>query len=78
MKLFATYGDDLLFINTNVTYASQVRSMMRKAAKRFGRLDFAVNNAGVYDWRDYSRMEGIRMRPDDGCESEGRLCVEKP
>ena len=31
MKLFATYGDDLLFINTNVTDASQGRSMMRKA-----------------------------------------------
>ncbi len=40
-------GGEALFIPANVTLAGQVQALVRRTASRFGRLDCAVNNAGV-------------------------------
>jgi NAD(P)-dependent dehydrogenase (short-subunit alcohol dehydrogenase family) len=41
------HGRQSLFIETDVTRESDVRTMMNRAAEQFGRVDVAVNNAGV-------------------------------
>lgn len=40
-------GRDSLFIPCDVTQRDQVQAMVRQVAERFGRLDVAVNNAGI-------------------------------
>lgn len=50
MEMLEQRGSDIYFIETDVTDSKQVRNMVRKTARQFGRLDMAVNNAGVYDY----------------------------
>lgn len=40
-------GRDSLFLACDVTRREQVQEMVRRVAERFGRLDIAVNNAGI-------------------------------
>lgn len=40
-------GVDSLFIHCDVTQKSQVQAMVQQVVARFGRLDIAVNNAGI-------------------------------
>jgi NAD(P)-dependent dehydrogenase (short-subunit alcohol dehydrogenase family) len=40
-------GADGLFVRTDVSNGADIKAMVQKAVARFGRLDFAVNNAGV-------------------------------
>jgi NAD(P)-dependent dehydrogenase (short-subunit alcohol dehydrogenase family) len=40
-------GVDALFVHTDVSDASSVANLMRSTVERFGRLDFAFNNAGI-------------------------------
>lgn len=51
LELFRTRSEKVHFIRTDVTDAAQVRAAVRQNGKRFGRLDFAVNNAGVYRYQ---------------------------
>jgi len=46
-ELAETYGIDSFCIPCDVTDPDQVNSMMDEAVKRLGRLDIAVNNAGI-------------------------------
>lgn len=48
LELSRTRSEKVHFICTDVTDAAQVRTAVRQTRKRFGSLDFAVNNAGVY------------------------------
>jgi NAD(P)-dependent dehydrogenase (short-subunit alcohol dehydrogenase family)/ribulose-5-phosphate 4-epimerase/fuculose-1-phosphate aldolase len=41
------YGDNVLFVPTNVTVASDLEKLMLETVKRFGGLDLLVSNAGV-------------------------------
>lgn len=41
-------GRDAIFVQCDVTESSQVETMVGAVVKRFGRLDIAVNNAGVF------------------------------
>jgi NAD(P)-dependent dehydrogenase (short-subunit alcohol dehydrogenase family) len=40
-------GGDALFVRTDVTQETEVRALIERVAQAFGRLDYAVNNAGV-------------------------------
>jgi NAD(P)-dependent dehydrogenase (short-subunit alcohol dehydrogenase family) len=42
-----TSGGRALFIPTDVTQEEQIRNLVQKTISTFGRLDFAVNNAGI-------------------------------
>ncbi len=40
-------GGSALFVKTNVSESAQVKELVDKTVERFGRLDYAVNNAGI-------------------------------
>jgi NAD(P)-dependent dehydrogenase (short-subunit alcohol dehydrogenase family) len=47
VRLIQDAGGEAQFIPTDVTRAEAVEALVRKTVERFGRLDFAHNNAGV-------------------------------
>lgn len=65
-------GGEALFHRTDVTRAEQVRRLVDAAAERWGRLDFAVNNAGFegssdadladYDEQVFDQVIGINLK----------------
>src|SRR5207249_10114266 len=40
-------GGEAIFVKTDVSKASDVKAMIEQTLAKFGRLDFAFNNAGV-------------------------------
>ncbi|MFD3522780.1 SDR family NAD(P)-dependent oxidoreductase [Streptomyces sp. NPDC058653] len=46
--LLAARGRDSLVVTTDVSRAEDVRALVRTSVERFGRLDVAVNNAGIF------------------------------
>ena len=47
IELIRAAGSDGLFVNADVSKASQVEALIQKAVEKFGRLDVAFNNAGI-------------------------------
>ncbi len=47
IELLRAAGGDGLFVKADVSKASEVDALVRKAAEKFGRLDIAFNNAGI-------------------------------
>jgi NAD(P)-dependent dehydrogenase (short-subunit alcohol dehydrogenase family) len=47
--LIVEAGGKALFVKTNVTVASEVDALIDKAVSHYGRVDVAVNNAGIED-----------------------------
>jgi NAD(P)-dependent dehydrogenase (short-subunit alcohol dehydrogenase family) len=47
VQLIATAGGEALFVKTDVTQAAQVEALVASTLANFGRLDYAVNSAGV-------------------------------
>ncbi|MBM3847206.1 MAG: SDR family oxidoreductase [Verrucomicrobia bacterium] len=47
MKEMARTGAKTLFVRADVTRADEVRDLVGSVLRRFGKLDFALNNAGV-------------------------------
>lgn len=47
IKLIKNAGSDGLFVQCDVSSGTEVRNMIEKAIARFGRLDYAFNNAGI-------------------------------
>ncbi len=47
IELVRAAGSDGLFVKADVSKASEVDALIRKAAEKFGRLDIAFNNAGI-------------------------------
>lgn len=47
LKLVRAAGGDGLFLQSDVSRASDVQSIVQKTVEKFGRLDVAFNNAGV-------------------------------
>lgn len=58
VRLAKDAGQDAVFIQTDVSNATDVENLVSKTLERFGRLDFAFNNAGaVFDVRLLAEQE---------------------
>jgi len=49
LRLVKEAGGDGMFVKTDVTNEEDVRSLVEKTAKTYGRLDYAFNNAGAVE-----------------------------
>ena len=47
MRLVKEAGSDGIFVKTDVINEDDVRSLVEKTVKEYGRLDYAFNNAGI-------------------------------
>ena len=47
MQLVKEAGSDGIFVKTDVAKEDDVRSLVEKTVKTYGRLDYAFNNAGI-------------------------------
>jgi NAD(P)-dependent dehydrogenase (short-subunit alcohol dehydrogenase family) len=47
VKLVKDAGSEGIFVKTDVTKEDDIRSLVEKSTKKFGRLDYAFNNAGI-------------------------------
>lgn len=47
VELIRAAGGDGLFVNADVSKASEVEALIQKTVEKFGRLDMAFNNAGI-------------------------------
>src|SRR6478672_5333842 len=47
VRMISSVGGDGLFVPTDVSQESQVKSLVGRTLEHFGRLDFAFNNAGI-------------------------------
>jgi NAD(P)-dependent dehydrogenase (short-subunit alcohol dehydrogenase family) len=47
VELVRAASGDALFVKTDVSKASEVETLVKKAVEKFGRLDVAFNNAGI-------------------------------
>lgn len=47
VRLVKEAGSDAIFVKTDVAIENDVRSLVEKTVETYGRLDYAVNNAGI-------------------------------
>ncbi len=47
VKLVKDAGSEGIFVKTDVTKEDDIRSLVEQSTKKFGRLDYAFNNAGI-------------------------------
>ena len=47
IKLIKSAGGDAMFVHCDVSSSTEVRNMIEKTIARFGRVDYAFNNAGI-------------------------------
>ncbi|MEZ4804700.1 MAG: SDR family oxidoreductase [Bacteroidia bacterium] len=47
MHFVKAHGVDVIFVKCDVSKASDVQNMIQSAVKKFGRIDYAFNNAGI-------------------------------
>ena len=47
VRLVKEAGSDAIFVKTDVAIENDVRSLVEKTVDTYGRLDYAVNNAGI-------------------------------
>ena len=55
-QMITSAGGQAIFVKADVTKSSEVEAMVEATVKAFGRLDFALNNAGI---------DGVRARTAD-------------
>src|SRR5437764_4218691 len=49
VRLLQAQGGEGIFVSTDVSKAAQVNELVDRTMQKFGRLDFAFNNAGIGD-----------------------------
>ena len=71
VRLLRAEGGEGLFVATDVAQAAQVKNLIGRTLERFGRLDFAFNNAGIeqqptpfldQNEEDYDRVMDINVK----------------
>ena len=67
LRLIIDEGGEAVFLTTDVTNAEDVEALVRRAIDAHGRIDCAVNNAGV---------EGERNKTGDYGEAEWRRVID--
>ncbi len=67
VRLIAESGGESVFLKTDVTKSENVKALVRNALDTYGRIDCAVNNAGV---------EGARNKTADYDEAEWRKVID--
>ncbi|MBI3852985.1 MAG: glucose 1-dehydrogenase [Verrucomicrobia bacterium] len=66
-KMISDSGGQAIFTKTDVTKSGEVEAMVSETVKKFGRLDFALNNAGI---------DGVRARTADYPEEVWRQVID--
>src|SRR5437870_3074210 len=56
VQMIAQNGGEAIFVEADVVKSAEVEAMVQETIKAFGRLDFALNNAGI---------DGVRARTAD-------------
>ena len=56
VQMISNAGGHSIFMKADITQSSEVEAMVRETLRVFGRLDFALNNAGI---------DGVRARTAD-------------
>jgi len=67
VAMISKAGGQANFVKANVTIAADVEAMVNQTIERFGRLDFALNNAGI---------DGVRARTAEYPEDVWRQVIE--
>jgi NAD(P)-dependent dehydrogenase (short-subunit alcohol dehydrogenase family) len=71
VRLVRAQGGEAIFVTTDVSQAAQVKELVDRTMQKFGRLDFAFNNAGVeqqptslleQDEETYDRVMNINVK----------------
>lgn len=47
VRLIKEVGDDGMFVQTDILKAAEVQALVEKTVEKYGRLDYAFNNAGI-------------------------------
>jgi NAD(P)-dependent dehydrogenase (short-subunit alcohol dehydrogenase family) len=70
VRMIQEKGGNALFVRTDVSDSSEVRALISKTVETYGRLDLALNNAGIgsanaptagYPEEDWNRIIGINL-----------------
>lgn len=67
VQMITQAGGQAIFVKTDVTNSAEVQAMVEKTVEIFGRLDFALNNAGI---------DGVRARVADYPEEIWRHVID--
>ena len=67
--LIRAAGGDGLFLKTDVSKATEVDLLIKKAVEKFGRLDIAFNNAGI---EGVSVLDCVRQSVEESSGSNNR------
>ena len=67
VQMITQAGGRAVFVKADVTKSNEVEAMVRETVKVFGRLDFALNNAGI---------DGVRARTADYPEEVWRQVID--
>ncbi|MES2256984.1 MAG: glucose 1-dehydrogenase [Pseudomonadota bacterium] len=71
LELIRQAGGEAIFVRTEITDAAQVESLVQATVTRYGRLDYAVNSAGIFgkiaplveqEADDFERVIGINLK----------------
>ncbi len=71
VRLLLAQGSEAIFVTTDVSKAAQVKELVDRTMQKFGRLDFAFNNAGIeqeptpfleQDEETYDRVMDINVK----------------
>ena len=69
-------GGEATFIQADVSQAADVARLISETEARYGRIDYAHNNAGIPGWRGATgRCFRGRIRPTDQRQPQGRLAL---